>query len=75
VRTMRRQPWLVMLLLVGTALGGVDCSKQLPCRPGTVFVSVDLGGYTTATDLDVDVSVEELRSAYGRVGSGWRGRI
>jgi hypothetical protein len=47
----------MVLLLVGVGLGGVDCTKQMPCRPGTVFVSVDLGGYTTATHLDVDVSV------------------
>ena len=56
MRTVRRQASTV-LVLAAVALGGVDCSKQLPCRPGTVFVSVDLGAHITATDLDVDVSV------------------
>ena len=43
--------------LAAAALGGIDCSKQLACRPGTVFVNVDLGPHTTVTDLDVDVPV------------------
>ena len=36
---------------------GAACDQQASCRPGTIFVRVDLGPFTTADTADVSVSV------------------
>ena len=48
------------VLLVATgALGTAACSKVESCRPGTLFVTVELGPYANSADeLDVDVTLE-----------------
>jgi hypothetical protein len=57
-----RHRWLVAALAL-VALAGAGCSKQMPCRPGTLFVHVDLGPYAAATRLTVQVTVDgEMRS-------------
>ena len=39
------------------ALAGAACEKQSSCRPGTIFVQVDVAPYITANQVDIDVSV------------------
>jgi len=45
------------LLGLLSVLAGAGCQKVADCRPGTLFLHVALGPYTSATRLDVDVSV------------------
>ena len=48
-----------MLLVALSALGTAACSKVESCRPGTLFVAVELGPYTNSADqLDVAVTLE-----------------
>jgi hypothetical protein len=39
------------------ALAGPACDKQSSCRPGTIFVNVDVVPFITANQVDIDVSV------------------
>jgi hypothetical protein len=58
---MRRDstPFAPLLLVMMTALGTAACSKVESCRPGTLFVAVELGPYANSADrLDVDVTLE-----------------
>jgi hypothetical protein len=48
--------WAGALVLV-SALVIAACSKVESCRSGTLFLNVNLGRYTSADELDVDVSV------------------
>jgi len=45
-----------MLAVTALALGA--CSNRESCRPGTLFMTVELGPYTNADHLDVDVTLE-----------------
>ena len=50
---------LLAAVAAGLGLGIGACDKQSSCRPGTVFLHVDLGPFTSgANELDVDVSVD-----------------
>ena len=57
---MRASPTrLAALLIAASALGAAACSKVESCRPGTLFVTVELGPYgSTADQLEVDVALE-----------------
>jgi hypothetical protein len=44
-------------LVAAMALATGGCGKVASCRPGTLFLNVQLGPYATANRLDVDVSV------------------
>jgi hypothetical protein len=46
-------------LLLISALVIAGCSKTESCRSGTLFLSVNLGPYTSADELDVDVAVPD----------------
>ena len=47
------------LLMATSALAVVACSNTESCRPGTLFVTVELGPYAgTADHLEVDVALE-----------------
>jgi hypothetical protein len=47
-----------LLALAAATLAGVSCDTQARCRPGTLFVHVDLGPFPTADEADVSVSVD-----------------
>ena len=48
-----------VLLMAMSALGAAACSKVESCRPGTLFVAVELGPYTNSADqLVIDVTSE-----------------
>ncbi len=55
-RSGRASHW-VGALVVLAALAGTDCSKVESCRPGTLFLNVSVGAYTSADELDVAVGV------------------
>ena len=47
------------LLMATSALAVAACSNTESCRPGTLFVTVELGPYAgTADHLEVDVALE-----------------
>ncbi|HTB60246.1 MAG TPA: hypothetical protein VLC06_20385, partial [Polyangia bacterium] len=47
-----------VLLVALSAVGTAACSKVESCRPGTLFVAVELGPYANSADrLDVDVTL------------------
>lgn len=55
---------LAALLLTATSALAVACSNTESCRPGTLFVSVELGPYAGAADhLEVDVALEAAGDA------------
>src|SRR5436190_1554617 len=39
------------------AMAGTACEKQSSCRPGTIFVQVEVAPFITANQVDIDVSV------------------
>jgi hypothetical protein len=50
---------LLAAVVAGLGLGVGACDKQSSCRPGTVFLHVDLGPFTSGVnELDVGVSVD-----------------
>jgi hypothetical protein len=51
-------------LATATALVTGGCGKVASCRPGTLFLNVQLGPYATANRLDVDVSVAGAASQH-----------
>jgi hypothetical protein len=40
------------------ALATVTCDKELPCRPGTVFISVSTGPFVNASTVEVEVYID-----------------
>jgi hypothetical protein len=62
-------------LLILAALGGASCEKQSSCRPGTIFVQVDVTPYITANQVDVDVSVGDATPVHTQLhfSAGTRG--
>jgi len=56
----RSQPAAPAVLLGLAALFAfaAACEKQSGCRPGTVFVQVQIGAFITADQVDIGVSVE-----------------
>ncbi len=54
-----RSTRVATLLMATSALALAACGKTESCRPGTLFVTVELGGYAgTADRLEVDVALE-----------------
>ena len=53
----RRGPAAVILVALA-AFAGAGCDTQARCRPGTVFLHVDVGPFTTADAADISVSVD-----------------
>ena len=52
------------LLVAASAFGTAACSKVESCRPGTLFVTVELGPYSSTADrLEVDVALEAAGDA------------
>ncbi|HEY7375778.1 MAG TPA: hypothetical protein VIF57_26710, partial [Polyangia bacterium] len=49
---------VIGLGLALAALGGAACDKQSSCRPGTIFVQVDVAPFITANEVGIDVSVD-----------------
>ncbi len=50
---------LAALLIAASAFGAAACSKVESCRPGTLFVTVELGPYSSTADhLEVEVALE-----------------
>jgi hypothetical protein len=47
-----------LLALTAVAFAWAACDKQSACRPNTVFVQLDLGRFTTASEADIGVSVD-----------------
>ena len=55
---------LAALLISATSVLGAACSNTESCRPGTLFVTVELGPYAGAADrLEVDVALEAAGDA------------
>ncbi len=54
-------------LLVATSVG---CGKTESCRPGTLFVNVDLGAFAQANLLEVDVTVAGGTTSHGQLTLG-----
>jgi hypothetical protein len=50
---------LLAAIVAGLAVASAACDKQSSCRPGTLFLQVDLGPFTSGVnELDVGVSVD-----------------
>src|SRR3982751_6594680 len=50
---------LLAAIVAGLGLAIAACDKQSSCRPGTLFLQVDLGPFTSGVnELDVGVSVD-----------------
>ncbi|HSY38454.1 MAG TPA: hypothetical protein VLA79_02970, partial [Polyangia bacterium] len=59
----RSTRFLALRLLALTVLAFDACSNTESCRTDTLFMTVELGPYTTADQLDVDVVVEAAGDA------------
>jgi hypothetical protein len=53
----RRSAGAAIVLGLLAALAGTACEKQSSCRPGTIFVQVEVAPFITANQVDIDVSV------------------
>jgi hypothetical protein len=53
----------VALSLAATILAAAGCGKVESCRPGTLFMTVELGPYSSADELDIDVMLEAAGDA------------
>src|SRR5450755_1571984 len=54
-----RARFAAVLLVATSALGAAACSKVESCRPGTLFVDVELGPFANSADqLDIEVTLE-----------------
>ena len=52
-----RRAGAIIALSLMAAMAGTACEKQSSCRPGTIFVQVEVAPFITANQVDIDVSV------------------